>query len=286
MTKRFLCQLVDNLFVRITPALHQCLEAVDRLQFADAITLVDKARQEHAIVWSAAGDDESLLRDLFAFERFLNLLQFYIELWRTILDRKFAASWNTLQDALDQLRLVKKFSSIDASFFETPLLELESAYPYKVFASIGAIVDRFECSICALDIDGMECIHRRGELYRGKVAYGIAREVKALDHVSLVVNPDDKRCVIQLDDQPAQFQLVDYIRELISSGQLQITSFAGLKWSRRDIPNPDYSARGRNNACYCGSGRKFKNCCEQKRTISQKHVDIISQKHDIRTAIA
>lgn len=67
----------------------------------------------------------------------------------------------------------------------------------------------------------------------GSLACGIAREITLFDHVSLVLDPEDKRCVVTLADEPTQFPVVNYISELLRSGQMKIGSLAYLEWSRR-----------------------------------------------------
>ena len=114
---------------------------------------------------------------LFVLDAYADFLSAYADLWEELAKETFGESWNSLQEALGLLRVIKRFSDIDVSFFERQLLELEQAYPYGVFASVGMLVERFDCSICGLDIDSDGCPHRRGQLYRGVMAYGIVRNI-------------------------------------------------------------------------------------------------------------
>lgn len=284
MGERLRTEVAEALFERVKPMLQEYLQYIEAARFTEAAPLLSHARGELS-GYSAPDQGEALLSDLYVLEKYAGLLKSYAEAWQLIWQGEYANSWGALQDALDGLRLVKKFSRIDIAFFENQLVELEGAYPYRVFASIGAIVEHFECSICALDIDGVECSHRKGELYAGKLAYGIARNVTSLDHVSLVLNPDDKRCVMQVVDTPLQFPILTYIRDQWIGGTFRLGWLSRLEWSKREVPNPAYERRGRNDPCYCGSAAKFKNCCSNHHSILQDHVELVGDPKDIRDAV-
>jgi len=49
--------------------------------------------------------------------------------------------------------------------------------------------------------------------------------------------------------------------------------------------NPDYVRLGRNDRCYCGSGKKFKRCCESKQYVETDHVDIVAEPKIIEDAV-
>lgn len=241
--------------------------------------LVDSVKSNGA----SGGDD--FLNDLWVIERYIDFLEKYGHLWKSILDQRFSESWCLLQDSLDLLRSIKRFSRIDINFFEDQLIELERAYPYNVFFSIGATVEFFECSICGHDIDSQRCPHMRGDLYGGVMAYAIAKNIVQLDHVSMVAHPEDKRCVVSYEDSGEQFKLIRYVSSLVSSKKCRISDFCRLQFSRRLRPNPDYRKLPRNERCFCGSGKKFKHCCIGKDRIEGDHVDIVSEPRCIEHAV-
>ena len=206
----------------------------------------------------------------------------YNATWNLISEAKFGLSWGKLQDAIDCLRNLKKFCLKDKSynhlrFFEHQLVNLEKLYPYEIFFSIGAIAENVRCSICDKDINSLECPHIKGELYNGKLAVGIIENVKELNHVAIVKNPANKRCVVEYKDTDEQFDHIRYLANLLNSRQTKATDFYELKITEKTIPNPNYKKLGRNDKCYCGSGVKFKNCCINKEKINSGHIDIISK---------
>lgn len=160
------------------------------------------------------------------------------------------------------------------SALESQLLELEKTYPYNVFLSIGAIVGKFECSICGNDIDSFQCAHRKGQLYGGEMAIAVAKDIKNLDHIALVDQPADKRCVISYKDSSDHFKLVRLLSKLINKRIFLISDFGILVFSTRSVPNPKIKSIGRNDDCFCGSGLKFKRCCNYIPIEEHPHVDI------------
>ena len=199
--------------------------------------------------------DDTYLNELFVLDRYVDFLVAYSGLWSKIAERQFSASWTVLQDALDLLRTIKRFSDVPVDFFARQLLELEKAYPYTVFASVGMLVDHFDCSICGGDIDSNACPHRRGHLYDGVMAHGVAQGAVSLDHVALTTTPDDKRCVVEYKDDDDRFKLVRFIADLVEEGQCRSLDFSHLAHSVRSVRNEAYRLVGRNQPCFCGSGK-------------------------------
>ncbi|MHC2115032.1 YecA family protein [Stenotrophomonas geniculata] len=240
-----------------SPSLDQCKRSIDRA----------RSRSQHA--------PDAFLDDLYVLDRCLDLIQAYARTWNLISRGKCSESWAPLQDCLDLLRLIKRFSLVDVSFFERQLIELEKAYPYDVFFSMGAVVEYFRCSICDQDIDSPTCQHRRGLLYRGKMARGIATGSIELDHISIVENPMDKRCVPTYSDDVPGFSLVRAIGNAISSGHARISQFTGIEFLTRSTPKSQLGKHARNERCPCNSGVKFKRCCQGKEFVNTDHALIV-----------
>ena len=273
---------VKTIHGQFKPFIRKILDCVNTLYFQGGKKEIQHLQAElMATKDNSRWNQDDVLNEFYVLNTYVAMLSSYSDLWEKIVKTEFTSSWNSLQDALDQLRTVKKFSGHDANqgidFFEYQLTELEKLYPYNVFFSIGAIVECCECSICGKDIDSFDCPHRRGELYRGEMAYGTFRNIISLDHVSMVKHPADKRCVVQYDDNEEQFKLIRFLSELISFRKLKPLEFGDLRFSKRKIKNPDYREIGRNKPCYCGSGKKFKRCCISLEFIDNDHVDIVAK---------
>jgi hypothetical protein len=276
----------DALYERIKPQAKAVLAAFNEGLFkrgrdvaADIRTIVADAQPV------GVDAEEQYLNDLFVLDGYVDFLSIYGDLWEKVVNGQFSSSWCSLQDALDLLRVIKRFSKIDVGFFEAQLTELERAYPYSVFASVGMMVDRFDCSICGFDIDSDDCGHMRGQLYRGVMAHAVARNILWTDHVALVTEPEDKRCVVKYEDQSDHFKLVRLLAGLIASRKWRLSDFSHLEYSKKLLPNPEHQHRGRNDLCFCESGKKFKKCCIGRTQIEQTHVDLVAVPRSIEAAV-
>ena len=285
--KRLKTSIAESLYESIRPSLHRFLRDVDEeigLTHSPVLEFV-RARLESEGARNTDAPDE-LFDDLYVLRRYVDFFSSYGQLWRQIANEEFSASWTTLQDALDSLRLVRRFSHIDISALEEQLIELEKSYPYNVFFSIGALVEEFECSICGQDIDSFQCPHRKGHLYRGRMAVGIARNIVNFDHIAVVDQPEDRRCVVSYEDTGEQFKLVRFLSLLVKERKFAVSDFGLLRFSKRLKPNPEYKKLRRNEQCYCGSGAKFKRCCIGNAYVDGDHVDITPRPVQVERAVA
>ena len=220
--------------------------------------------------------DDNFYNDCFRYRMFCKMLASYSEYWRNVLCSDFSGSWNTLQDTLDCLRTLNKFSSINKTiafaFLENQLLGLEKIYPYNLFASTEMITESV-CSICGENIDSFVCPHIQGELYRGKVAYSRGK-IKALLSVSIVEHPVDKRCVMKnVDGNEVQFPVVNYLRDALTINKispLRISHFVETNQAAFHLADN----LERKSPCHCGSMKKYKDCCESN-DLKIKHIRMI-----------
>lgn len=286
MNNSFVTDAAFQIFEGLKPLARNALLAITEYRFAQAQEAVNDMRRSLASARAKAGAaSEPLLNDLYVLDRYCDFLSSYHELWHKILNLKFSESWDSLQNALSLLRLIKRFSDVDIRFFEAQLIELERTYPYTIFLSIAVTAERLECSICGLDIDSEQCPHMRGHLYNGVMASAIIRDITHMDHVAMVPHPEDKRCVIKYDDTAEQFKLIRYLSTLIATKKFQILDFGYLRFSKENRPNPDFRKLGRNDPCFCGSGKKFKKCCIASEYVEGDHVDLIAEPRRIEDAV-
>jgi hypothetical protein len=260
--------------------LEALISHLSSFNFQDAISEIGKARNEIIAIKAEAkssGLNPDFLNDLFVIEEYVLFFRSYSSFWENIVSGDFSASWNSLQNAIDCLRLIRRFSSIDISTFENQLIDLEALYPYKIFASTGIVVDGYDCSICGNDIDSFECHHLQGDLYNGDIAYAIARNILDIDHISMVLNPKDKRCVVQFDSGAPQFKVIRQLSQYLCQRVISIADFRGVEIKTIKIPNKDYVEQGRNVSCHCGSGKKFKKCCMNKKYIDFTHYEFVTK---------
>jgi hypothetical protein len=228
---------------------------------------------------------DEVFNEGYVLKQFIKLLQDYVSYWKLLASDKFSDSWSALQDVQDRLRTVLRFTDeprpLILKHIERQCGELEKLYPYRLFMSVGIVKEEAECSICGKSIDSFECEHVRGELYRGKRAYSIIKHIKQLEEISLVTNPADKRCVVQILDTSEQFKGVEYLAKGIRDKVLAPLDFSHLEFSTIRKRNNKIPLVGRNELCPCGSGKKFKNCCIENSYIEETHVNIVPRNFDL-----
>ena len=144
-----------------------------------------------------------------------------------------------------------------------------------MFASMGAIAKRVECSIFGNDIDSFECTHRAGHLYKGKMAHGIIKEFRAIDHIALTENPLDKRCVMKVQGRVYEYPAIDWLAAKLNGRRFKVSDFSHIEMSHRRKRNAQFIRLGRNDACFCGSKKKFKHCCIDKEYVTFPHAEFI-----------
>lgn len=264
-------------------------KSVQELEFDASLALLEDLENEHVSRLESLtnSDPDDIFDDYFLFGALLGLLRAYAEFWDKLLKAQFGDSWSSMQDAEDALRTLRKFGNTSGvhllESIEEQCSHLEKLYPYKWFCSTEIVYNGVECSICGKDMNGQECPHISGELYRGKLAAGRVKGIK-LQAVALVQNPRDKRCVFDIPDDGPQFQLVRYLMSVMRDGRFTPFGFVGMEEKKIKVTIAERKILGRNKPCLCGSGKKFKKCCINDPQMEKDHVKLYGTKREIVTA--
>jgi len=263
-------------------AIRGSIEHLEQLSFSRAREELDREKVVLQEVKEslAASENDQVYNELYLFSAYVGLFQDYCSYWRLLSEGNFGKSWGALQDVQDSLRLIYKFWPKEEcpavlSYIERQCLEIEKLYPYKVFFSIGVEIQDIECSLCGKSMNSFDCEHIAGELYRGQLACGIAKNLVALNHVAVVTNPRDKRCVAMFEDSAGQFTLVRYLSGLLNQHAMRPLQFDRVQFRKIEVLADDLAAVGRNERCPCGSGKKFKKCCKDQGKVLRDHADLI-----------
>ena len=269
--------LADSIWGEISNSL-KLIQNVNLEEASIKIDIVAKTVTKKIDTFSDDSSDD-VFNEGYILKQFIKLLQDYVSFWKILVSNKFSESWSALQDVQDRLRTIYRFTSeprpLLLSHVERQCGELEKLYPYRVFMSVGMVKEEAECSICGKLIDSFDCKHIAGELYRGRQAYGIVKHIKKIEEISLVTNPADKRCTIQILDTSAQFNGVACLAYGIRNKILTPFTFNGLEFQKIKKSIKEISRVERNDLCPCGSGKKFKKCCIDKAFIETEHVNIV-----------
>lgn len=142
---------------------------------------------------------------------------------------------------------------------------LQTLFPYKLFMSRETIIKEEKCSICGEIIRLRSgCRHRLGELYNGEQCYHKITDYEFLG-MALVKDPFDKYTYLKMEGQDYNYEVIDFLMEKLQSPY----ELWNVEKTRK--MNPNYENVGRNSACPCGSGKKFKKCCMGTTNLMMNH---------------
>jgi hypothetical protein len=257
-------------------AAYETLKNIAVRKYDDALKVANEAQATIA-EYKASIAEDGKKNDCFIYAGFFELLISLASYWKCVESEKYHTSWCKLQDAIDCLRQLRRFYKEDSAtlwYLTRQLLSIEKAYPYKLFTSCGFIFDGFECSICSQDIDSDECPHIKGNLYAGEMAVAIAKNLKELEHVSLVRKPKNKRLTVGYEDASPHFNLFRILIAEFDKNKCSPLNLAQVQLVETIRVDPDHKRAPRNSQCYCESGKKYKNCCIKSERMPHIHMRI------------
>jgi len=89
----------------------------------------------------------------------------------------------------------------------------QTLFPKMMFASRGCVVRKSKCSICKKKYG--DCEHIKGYAYMGELCIEITNGIVSFEEISLVENPEDKRCrIISFNENGKNYDVFS-LREII-----------------------------------------------------------------------
>jgi len=254
---------------RITAIINQKKDKVIAGNFTDPYQEISESKEifENIKQYAIRNNDENLANSQYVAAQYLKLFCNMTDYFAKLFEKTYKKSWDKLQDCIELCIEVSKFTEIENRYDIPQIIDLlyqyELLYPYKIFSSPEIAILKSECSICEKPIQSLDCFHITGNLYWGEVAYEKVTEIKTFQAVCLVSHPLDKRCIIELsDDTRSETEKFQKLDEILSLGIPPLQMFA-IKDQKSIRQREDIKIVGRNDACSCGSGIKFKKCCGQ-----------------------
>lgn len=213
-------------------------------------------------------NDEELANAQLVYKYYFLVFCCLAKYFESIFSKEYRKSWDYLQDCIDQIKFVGRFVETNKRRELPQIYDLlnsyEQLYPYKLFFSSEYIIGKSHCSICGKSMQALDCIHRKGMVYWGEVATEIVDEISKFQAVSIVKNPEDKRCVAEpSDDNRSEIEKFAKLDEFMKLQRSPLQTFSITSKIEYRI-NTKIKRVGRNELCSCGSGLKFKKCCERK----------------------
>jgi len=145
----------------------------------------------------AAGREDAANK-LFQLQCRLNAGRAFLQMWLSLKRDEPFTAWNELIGAQEYASIALRAAADDIQLGE--LLEhLRNTevvvFPgYTYYQSWSVRMRGGTCTVCGLPL--AECEHIEGRVYWGKLCVRVRPELVSYDHIALVRNPRDRRCVI------------------------------------------------------------------------------------------
>lgn len=230
-------------------------------------------------------------KQIWIYQTIIEIHKLFIDAFDLLKNKQYYQGWCQLERIEITISSLKKHFLYNKEQYklwhiEKSVKNLQVIFPYKIFASTELLKKKKKCSVCDKEISiRNNCGHIIGEIYDGEMCHRIVTEVEILG-ISLVQNPGNKFSVMFMTDEKTGEQIdqynyytIDYLFEHIDEPY----EYWDLEVSQRTIAKEDYGDIGRNEPCACGSGKKFKKCCELNIGEKYPHYEFIVRNPTDRT---
>ena len=191
------CNFIDSfgnyiIYTRSTEAQHQkILECEKYLKFI-----------KYHKYQSIKIENEFHANQFFHMQCMINTLKSFLFMWIQLKESDFENSWKSLVDSQEYLAIALKINSYEGALnLKNSLKSAEELlFPkWGKYLSYGFIETIGKCSICH-NIFTI-CDHIENEIYLGSICQRIDRKIIEIDHLALVSDPRDRRCItIKMSD--------------------------------------------------------------------------------------
>jgi len=141
--------------------------------------------------------DEDLANEMLGCQCFLDALSFEADMWIYLKEGEPEKAWGALVDAEENMALSKRAYDDEEAFsiFQRNYLEMEKLlFPKLKFQSAAFYHDPGKCTIC--DKKMADCDHIPGKIYFGQVCLEYGFKTMGAEHVALVDEPHDRKCIM------------------------------------------------------------------------------------------
>lgn len=142
--------------------------------------------------------NEDATNTLFHLQCGLNAQISFLTMWILLKKGEYYDAWDALIDAEEYISIAIRAADggVGLDDFMDRLRSVEQVvFPgYGIYSSCGAIILGGRCTICGKPFS--ECDHIEGVVYWGQLCIRVKWEIVKLDHVAVVEEPRDRRCVV------------------------------------------------------------------------------------------
>jgi hypothetical protein len=143
--------------------------------------------------------EENAANALFHLQCALNAQVSFLRMWIQLKRSENDAAWDSLIDAQEYVCLAMRASDgpLPLEAFLGRLREVEEVvFPgFNVYFSWSAVIRGGDCTVCGRPLS--DCEHVEGLVYSGRLCHRVRAKAVRLDHVAIVEQPRDRRCVVK-----------------------------------------------------------------------------------------
>ena len=231
---------------------------------------------------AVAESDQLLAKAVWCLETIGAVQDFYLKAFESLQAGSYYDGWGVLERCeialLSLDRHVEDAGGLfGLEFIRTHVERFQSLFPYTLFLSPEIIKEEVTCGLCSAPVSlRNHCGHRIGEIYNGDECVRIVSRARVLA-ISFVRNPVQKYSVPFLKSGTGEgvqdhydYGLVRRVVEGLRSPWDDWTAH----WTKIRHPHERFRNVGRNAACPCGSGKKYKKCCLNESGVLRPHCEI------------
>jgi hypothetical protein len=153
----------------------------------------------------------------------LNTLRSILLMWIEVKNTNYSKAWSYLIDAQEYIHVASIIVDYPGiSFLENFLLHVEDViFPSRsMYMSLGHTETIGDCSICNLKFSF--CDHIENQIYMGQLCRRVNRKIVEANHIALVKNPRDRRCIITQTSNE-EGNMIDYFTGEVCGKETETT---------------------------------------------------------------
>lgn len=210
--------------------------------------------------------DEIRANSLWAIQTVVEIHKQFVQMFEKLAAGKYYEAWcdaEQIEISLSNLARNSQEAYAVVHDLNRIIRQLQSLYPYRIFASYVMQIKKEKCSICGMDRSIRHyCGHRVGYVYNGEFCCNIVTEAD-FKGVDIVTNPVNKYSVLFPSDAEGQHDHYDYT---LVAGLMKYwkSPFQSWQYEVKIIYKSasDFPGLSDEDYCPCGSARLYGECCK------------------------
>ena len=206
--------------------------------------------------------DEEGANQIWVCQAICRVHQCYREMFKLLKQGVFYCGWCSLVDASETLQALGSYGDCSLNLYDLNYVlerirDIQLVFPYVWFTSVAINSDSTQCTICNRTVSFRNsCGHVPGTIYEGKMC-GRRMVNPSLDHLAFTKTP--KKLKMVAIEEGRDHHNYDAVRELFKLLETPYENW-DLRNNKQVFAKNSSAKYGRNQTCFCGSGKKYKKC--------------------------